>query len=151
MTVNRKDILAGTLFVACGAFFCVRALLDLPIGTTSRMGSGYFPLMLGIILIALGATVGLKAIGKPNVSLGDISWRAVALVIAAPLIFASTVDGLGFAASGGLAIFVSAMASRRMNVGLAVILSTGLVVFCLLVFKVGLGLPLKTFGPWLGG
>mgnify|MGYP000084768653 CR=1 FL=1 len=33
---------------------------------------------------------------------------------------------------------------------LAVVLSAGLTVFSLLVFTYGLGLPFRTFGPWLG-
>jgi hypothetical protein len=36
-----------------------------------------------------------------------------------------------------------------MSIPLAVGLSVGLMVFCILVFSFGLGLPLRLFGPWL--
>jgi hypothetical protein len=45
---------------------------------------------------------------------------------------------------------ISAFASRRMSVSLAIALTVGLTVFCVLVFSLGLGLPLRLFGPWLG-
>jgi putative tricarboxylic transport membrane protein len=34
---------------------------------------------------------------------------------------------------------------------LAILLTIGLTVFCILVFNVGLGLPLRLIGPWLRG
>ena len=37
-----------------------------------------------------------------------------------------------------------------MSVPLALALTVGLTMFCVLVFSYGLGLPLRLFGPWLG-
>ena len=62
-----------------------------------------------------------------------------------------TVRGLGLVASIGLVVAVSAFASHRMSLRLAVILIIALTVFCVLVFKFGLGLPMRLVGPWLGG
>jgi hypothetical protein len=61
------------------------------------------------------------------------------------------VRGLGFALAMVLSVIVAAFASRRMTLLFAVPLAVALSIFCTLVFKLGLGLPLKTFGPWLGG
>jgi hypothetical protein len=151
VTLNRKDLLAGMFFVACGGFFCFRALVDLSIGTALRMGSGYFPIMLGIVLMGLGAAIALKSIGMADIRLGSAPWRAIGLIVAAPVIFAVTVRGLGFAPANALAVFAAAFASRRMTPLFAALVAVGLAVFSVLVFKIALGLPLKTFGPWLGG
>jgi len=48
-------------------------------------------------------------------------------------------------------VAVSAYSSRRMSLKLALALIVGLTLFCVLVFHVGLGLPVRLIGPWLGG
>jgi hypothetical protein len=51
---NNKDFLAGSLFIAIGVV-AVAVARNYPFGTAMRMGSGYFPSVLGGILILLGA------------------------------------------------------------------------------------------------
>ena len=55
MRPNLKDCAAGTLFVAIGLLFAVNAWLGLSIGSAFAMGPGYFPILLGLILIGFGA------------------------------------------------------------------------------------------------
>lgn len=150
MTANRKDLVSGLFFVGCGAFFCGRTLMDLPLGTALRMGPGYFPLMLGIIMILLGGAIAVRSFGTTGPQLGTFSWRAIGLVSGAPIIFAVTVRGLGFAPAMVLATVIAAFASRRMTFLFALALAIALSIFCTLIFKFGLGLPLRTFGPWIG-
>ena len=73
------------------------------------------------------------------------------MILAAPVVFGLTVRGLGLVPALALVVLISAFASRRMSLWLAVALTVGLTVFCVLVFSLGLGLPLRLFGPWLGG
>jgi len=47
---NQKDFYSGLLFVAIGAFFGIFAR-KYDIGTAKEIGPGYFPLILGIILV----------------------------------------------------------------------------------------------------
>ena len=54
LTFDRTNALCGALFIATGLFFLVQSL-GLEIGTAFRMGPGYFPLVLAIVLIVLGA------------------------------------------------------------------------------------------------
>ena len=53
---DNKDFLAGLLFIAIG-LVAVAVARNYPFGTAMRMGSGYFPTVLGGILILLGAWV----------------------------------------------------------------------------------------------
>lgn len=151
MTANRKDLLAGAFFVLCGGFFCFQAVFNLRLGTALRMGPGYFPMLLGVILTGLGLMILAKAFGQADTPLGAFSWRATGLIIASPILFAVTVRGLGFAPAMVLSVMAAAFASRWMTWVFAVVLSVVLSTFCTLVFKFGLGLPLRTFGPWLTG
>ena len=55
-----RDILAGTLFIVIGALALLGAR-GYPVGSAMRMGPGYFPAVLGVLLILLGALLGLRA------------------------------------------------------------------------------------------
>ena len=48
-----KDFFAGLLFIAFG-IAAIAIGSNYPLGTAARMGPGYFPRILGILLIALG-------------------------------------------------------------------------------------------------
>jgi hypothetical protein len=151
MMVDRKDLVAGILIVLCGGLFCFQSVTNLRLGTALRMGPGYFPMLLSLILIGLGMAILVKSFGRTGTPFGKFSWRATVLIVASPVLFAVTVRGLGFALAMVLSVIVAAFASRRMTLLFAVPLAVALSIFCTLVFKLGLGLPLKTFGPWLGG
>jgi len=53
---NQKDFMSGLMFIAIGAFFSILAR-SYQMGTPAKMGSGYFPFWLGIVLALLGLAV----------------------------------------------------------------------------------------------
>lgn len=148
--VNYKDLASGVIFIAFGAFFALNAYFRLTIGTSFRMGPGFFPLLGGIVLSALGAAIIVKGIGREQSPFGDISWRGIFLLTLAPILFAIAIVPLGLIPTVMLTVLTSAFASRRMRPQLAIALAVGLTAFCVLVFSVGIGLPLRLFGPLLG-
>jgi hypothetical protein len=146
--LNVKDIGAGVIFIAIGLAFGAGAL-SLPLGTALRMGPGYFPLILAGLLVALGLAIVVYGLGHSAPAGHAVPWRGLMLILAAPVVFGLTVRGLGLAPALALVALLSAFASRRMSVWLALALTVGLTLFCVLVFSFGLGLPLRLFGPWL--
>jgi hypothetical protein len=150
MAVNSKDLASGLIFIAIGAFFAVSAFLQLRTGTTFRMGPGYFPILVGGLLTVLGAAIVVRAVGHVASPFGQVSWRSIVLITLAPVVFGATIEGLGLVLSVVVTALVAGFASRRLGLPLALALSAGLSLFCALVFKTGLGLPLPLFGPWLG-
>ena len=58
---SQKDFFSGLMFTVVGAAFAYGAT-SYNIGTGARMGPGYFPLLLGVILALLGATILFKAL-----------------------------------------------------------------------------------------
>ncbi len=150
MNANSKDLSAGLLFVAIAALFAA-GTLELSLGTPSRLGPGAFPLLLACALALLGLIIIAQAFRHPTSNVVAVPWRGIALIVAAPVLFGLTVRGLGLVASVALVVAISAFASQRMSLKLAVALTVGLTAFCVLVFNVGLGLPLRLVGPWLGG
>jgi Tripartite tricarboxylate transporter TctB family len=150
MTVNIRDIGAGLIFIAIGILFGLGSL-ELELGTPLRMGPGYFPLVLSFILVALGLVILAHGFGHPTTGLLVVPWRGLVLILAAPVVFGLTVRGLGLVPAVMLVVLISAFASARMSVLLALVLTVALTLFCVLVFSFGLGLPLRLFGPWLVG
>lgn len=64
---SSADLIAGLLFVAFGLAFAVAAA-RYDRGSLLNMGPGYVPLLLGGLLVALGAAVGVKAYVSPDMS-----------------------------------------------------------------------------------
>jgi hypothetical protein len=146
------DILAGLIFVAFGLAFAITSL-SYEIGTPLRMGPGYFPLVLGGILVFLG----LLIVGKGFISgsspegqrLGSVPWRALSLIVLAVLFFGLTVRGLGLVPTTAVTALLAALASSRTGILAAVAIAAGLTVLCVLVFVLALQLRLPLVGPWL--
>ncbi len=151
MRVNLKDLMSGALFVAIGLFFSLNAWFHLPMGRAFAMGPGYFPAVLGLVLVGFGIVIALSALGRPTDPIGIVPWRGVALVIGAVFFFAAFGRSLGVAPSLVLTTFAGALATRKTSLPEAIALSLGLSAFCTAVFIYGLGLPYPAFGPWLGG
>lgn len=149
MTANRKDLSAGLLFIAIAGLFAL-GTLDLELGTPLKLGPGAFPLLLAGVLALLGLIILAKAFRTPGTDIAAMPWRGIVLIVLAPILFGLTVRGLGLVIAIALVVAVSAFASRRMSLKLAIALVVGLTLFCILVFNVGLGLPARLFGTWLG-
>ena len=148
MNANIKDLSAGLLFLAVAALFAF-GTLDLDLGTPLKLGPGAFPLLLAGVLALLGLIIVAQAVRNPAVHSMAMPWRGIVLIVLAPILFGLTLRGLGLVASVALIVLVSAFASHRMSPKLAIALTVGLTVFCVLVFNVGLGLPIRLVGPWL--
>lgn len=145
-----KDFWCGLLLIAIAAIFAF-GLLRLPIGTAFRMGPGYFPMVLTILLAALGAAIlinGLRVDGSP---VGATPLRALLLVTLPVVFFGLTLRGLGLVLSLAITVLATTFAVRDWNPAVALSTTLALVVACVAIFVLGLGLPLSLFGPWVGG
>ena len=60
MVNNQKDFWSGVMFTAFGLGILVVAR-DYPLGTTTRMGAGFFPMVLATVLAALGVIILVRA------------------------------------------------------------------------------------------
>lgn len=149
MVTDRANLACGAIFIAFGFFFALQSL-GLDLGTAFRMGPGFFPLALAIVLILLGAVIALQALRIEGEAIGRIAWRGLLLILPAPIFFGLTVRGLGFVPAIFLTALIASFASIKMTLVQALIISAVLTVFSTLVFVEALGLPFRLFGPWLG-
>lgn len=109
---DKTDLAAGLLLMAAAGFFGWQTL-ELEIGTSLRMGPGYFPMVLSGLLFLLGALVALKSLGREGEPFGPIAWRGLIFILPAPVFFGLTVRGLGFVP----ALFVTTLIAPRPRAG----------------------------------
>ncbi len=143
------DVAAGAVFTVLGLAFGISSF-GLEVGTALRMGPGYAPLVLAVMLTVLGVLIlvsGLRSRGLEGI--GPLAWRGMAFLLTAPILFGVTVRGLGFVPAIFLATLLASIASPRMKPWQALLLAAVVTIFSTLVFSYGLGLPFRRFGPWL--
>ena len=149
MVIDRANVLCGAIFIAFGIYFGLNAL-GMELGTAFRMGPGFFPLVLAVILILLGLAIAVPAFWTEGEPIGRLPIRGMIFILPAPVLFALTLKGLGFVPSIFLATLLASFASTRMRVPTALIIAALMTAFTTAVFIYGLGLPFRLFGPWLG-
>jgi hypothetical protein len=144
-----RDIAGGLLTIAIGAGFFLFGR-ELEMGSSFRMGPGYFPTMLSFLMMGLGAALTLLAWRAPREegAFSHVPWRGLLLIIGATILFGFTLRGLGLAPVLLLVVFASAWASRYAAWRSSVPLALGLALFCTVLFVRLLGLPLPVLGPW---
>ena len=146
--IDPTDVVAGLVFIGLGLLFGLQSL-GLEIGTALRMGPGYAPLVLSVVLTILGALILVGAWTSAGGEVGPLAWRGMAFILPAPILFGLAVRPLGFVPAVFLASLIACGASPRMRPVPALILAVTVTVFATLVFSYALGLPFRRFGPWL--
>ncbi len=158
---SQKDLFSGLLFTAVGVAFAWGAT-SYTIGTGARMGPGYFPLMLGVLMAILGAVITFKALvveTEDGEKIGSCAWKPLFFVIAANLVFGVLLGGLpsfGLPAMGMIAAiyaltFVASLASDEFKFKEVLILATVLAVASYLGFIVLLKLQFPAWPTFITG
>jgi (S)-mandelate dehydrogenase len=151
MRANRTDLLAAAIFIATGLGFAAHAWFGLNVGRALRMGPGYFPLVLGLVLTGFGVVVAAQALRNEEQPGARIAWRGLILVTTAIVYFGLTIRGLGLVPALIGSILIAAYASPRMTLVIAGALAAGLTAFAVGTFKYAVRLPLDLLGPWITG
>lgn len=145
-----KDVLAGLLFLAFAGVFAWQTG-ELPMGTSVRMGPGYFPLVLSGLMGVLGLIVLINGLRFTGEAPSNIAWRGLVTLTVATAFFGFAMRPLGFLPTLAITVFACATASRKFHIVTALAITAVMTAFSWGVFIVGLGLPLQLLGPWLGG
>jgi len=144
-----KDFFAGLIFVAFGVGAVVLGSAY-PLGTAARMGPGYFPRILGIMLIVLGAALALRGLRLQGSPLPRWKWRPTLIVIGSVVLFGLIVTRVGLVFSTIVLIVLSSAASTEFRPKEALISGVLLAALAVGVFVIGLKLQLQIW-PWTSG
>jgi hypothetical protein len=147
---NPKDFLAGLLFVAIGLADLV-IIRSYPLGTSSRMGPGYFPRILGILLLGLGALLSLRGLRSGGEAMARWHWRPLSIVLLSVLVWGLTAQGLGLVVASVALVFVSSVASEEFGWREALLSGAIQAAAMAALFIYGLGVPLPVWPVFLGG
>lgn len=94
---NQKDFCSGAMFSVVGIGFAWGAS-NYGLGNGARMGPGYFPLVLGIVLTLLGLLIAVQALGKTvsgdGEPVGAWAWKPLVCVLGANVLFGVLLGGL---------------------------------------------------------
>jgi hypothetical protein len=137
---NNKDFWAGIMFIATGAtsIFIARYY---PFGSTMRMGPGYFPSMLGGILVLFGLYVMIVGLRRGEKIALHCSLRALIVLPLSLVAFGVLMTHAGFIPALAVLIFGSASAGKEFKFVEVLLLTVILTGLSVAVFVWGLGLP----------
>ena len=151
---SQKDFFSGLMFIVVGVAFAWGAT-SYKVGEGARMGPGYFPLVLGVLLAILGGIVAFKSLvieTENGDKIGSFAWRPLVFIILANLAFGVLLGGLpsiklpamGLIAAIFALVYLSRLADgkffARETTILAVVLAVGSYATFILLLK--LQLPL---------
>jgi len=158
---SQADFFSGVMFTAVGASFAIGAT-TYNIGDGARMGPGYFPLMLGILLSVLGLLIIFQALVVETADGGKIgkwAWKPLFFVIAANVAFGVLLGGLpsiGLPAMGLIiAIYaltiIASLAGEHFKLRDVLVLATILAVGSYIAFIWALKLQIQVWPTFISG
>ncbi|KQT09570.1 tripartite tricarboxylate transporter TctB family protein [Ramlibacter sp. Leaf400] len=156
---SQKDFLAGLMFTIVGAGFALGAT-NYTIGEGARMGPGYFPLMLGILLAIIGLVVVFEALVVETVDgekVGAIAWKPLVFIIGSNIVFGICLGGipkLGIPSLGLIVgiyalTFIASMAGEEHKTKEVLVLATVLAIVSYLAFIVLLNLQFPVWPSFI--
>jgi hypothetical protein len=138
--LHGKDFWAGLMFIGLGAASMMLGR-DYAMGTAVRMGPGYFPAVLGGLLVLFGLYFVARSLHSPVALDRDWSLRALIILPLSLVLFGLLMDRAGFVPALFVLVFGSAAAGREFRLVEALALSAFLTAFAVVLFVWGLGLP----------
>ncbi|GDX58252.1 membrane protein [Comamonadaceae bacterium] len=158
---SQKDFFSGLLFTVVGLTFAWGAT-KYNMGTAARMGPGYFPMMLGVLMAILGGVITFNSLvvsTQDGDKVGGFAWRPLVFIIAANLVFGLMLGGLPsikFPAFGLIVAiyaltFVASMAGEEFNLKEVAVLATVLAIMSYLAFILLLKLQFPVWPAFITG
>jgi hypothetical protein len=145
-----KDFWAGVLFILIGiAAIAIGSRYNL--GTAARMGPGYFPRILGILLIVLGGILSLRALRADGPPIPAWRWWPTVVVLGSVVLFGLIVTYAGLALSTVILIVLASAASSEFRWKESVVSGALLAMLAVGVFILGLKLQLPIWPTFIQG
>jgi hypothetical protein len=116
---------------------------DYPMGSTMRMGPGYFPLVLGVLLALLGIAACIRGLAIKGARVENVRFRPLLLILGAVGVFAIAIESAGIIISTILTVAMAAAASPESRSREVILLVVVLLAVAVGVFTCALGLPFK--------
>ena len=158
---SQKDFFSGVMFLVVGLAFAIGAT-NYTVGTGARMGPGYFPLILGVLMSILGTAICFSGLTKGpsgGDKIGKWAWKQVFFILAANFAFGILLVGvpnLGIPQFGLIVaiyalVFIASVAEANWKVKNTFILATVLAIGSYIAFVVVLKLQFPVWPSFITG
>lgn len=158
---SQKDFFAGLMYLVVGLAFAIGAY-EYNVGTAARMGPGYFPLILGVILALIGVVIAFKATvsgPKDGDPIGKWAWRPIFFVLGANFAFGILlvgihswgIPGFGLIVAIYALVLIASYARKEANFKETLVLATILAVGSYAVFVWALNLQFPVWPSFIVG
>lgn len=146
MTIS-KDLFSGLIFLLVGGFVTIEGA-GYEMGTLLRMGPGYFPVMIGALMLLVGSALVVKGLMPGAEPLPQFSFRPLLFLLAAILAFALALEQAGLIVATLLLIGIGRFAAREpMSWKGTLALAAALIAAGAGIFRYLLELPMPLW-PW---
>lgn len=139
-----SELIAALVVCAFGAA-AVWVARDYSFGTITRMGAGFVPSVLGLLIAAMGAVLALQSRSAEPVEI-ELHPRPFVLMLGGILAWALLVERIGFVVATFVLVACCALAEPRSTIRSTLLLATALTAGGYLIFVIGLKIPLPAFG-----
>lgn len=142
-----RDLLGGILLAGLGSVVAMYAGSHYQMGELSRMGPGYIPVALGVILAMLGIVIALLSFKKiPQVlQPPPFRMRPLAAILVSISVFALTVTRWGLVPATLLLVVIASRAEKDAPWMRTFVLGLALAALAWLIFVAGLQMSLPAF------
>ena len=143
-----KDFLSGLMFIGFG-LLALYFGQKLALGTPVRMGPGYVPRMLSLILLGLGVIICIVALVTTPEPVEKPQWKPITLVTIGVICFALLFERAGLLPALVVLILIASLANDEFKLVEVIGNMVVLAALCTVVFKVGLGMNISIIrGVW---
>lgn len=140
---RNRDYYAGALMAMIGAGAIVEAY-SYGIGKLTAMGSGFFPVALGVGLVLMGGLMAIFRAPAPDANApgfhaaGPPDWRGAVAITLSVVLFIALAKTAGLFPAIFACVSTAALGTRTTTVKEAALLGLGVAVFGVLLFSFGL-------------
>jgi hypothetical protein len=142
---SQREFAAGLIFFTIGATWLASSL-SYRIGTATAMGPGYFPLVVSLILAALGIGSVIRSLAFAEADVIE-PWPLVAIVfvLGGVVGFGLLLESAGLIAAAAVLILLSCWSRLRARPFETLLLTTALIALVSGIFVFGLGMPIDLY------
>ncbi len=141
LITNPRDFWSGVMFAVLGSAFAGIAF-TYKIGTAARMGPGYFPFFLGLILAGIGVAIVFASLKTQGPKVDKFNWVPLFWVLGSICLFGVLLKLTGVLVAGFGLVVGASYGGPEHKLRDSVLLALALTVFCAAVFVGGLKLPI---------
>jgi|TARA_A100001391_G_scaffold205447_1_gene206367 hypothetical protein len=147
MKIAVKDVtsaVGGGILIAFGLAVTAFVFVNYDIGTPRQMGPGFFPVMVGIGLAAMGLALAAMSFAVTG-EFEEPALRPLVTVLAGLIGFVVVTPLFGVVPSIFVLVIIASCADGQLSLLRALGLAALLSILAVLIFQVGLGIALRMF------